>query len=135
MDNYLNIGFDVYNEDKKVGHIILRGNEVVENISYFDVDSEPYPFMINPFIRMTDGYAVRTFLETRVVPPNRVDLDYILKDMGLDEYNIYKILEITHGVKADDTWWIRFDHMPDDGLRWKDLNLRDDSNRSREYYG
>lgn len=49
--------------------------------------------------------------------------------MGLNEYNIYKILEITHCVKADDTWWIKFDHMPDDGLRWKDLNLRDDSNR------
>lgn len=118
--------FDVYKEDDKVGRIELDGNTIIKNESYFDVSKEPFPFMVNPFIRMKDGFSVRKFLATRVVPKERVNLKVILDDMGLSEYNIYKILEITHGVKADDYWWLKFDHVPDDGLTWDDLNPRKD---------
>ena len=73
--------FDVYKEDNKVGRIELDGNTVVKNESYFDISKEPYPPMVNPFIYMKDGLTVRRYLATRVVPPERADIDFVL-DVG-----------------------------------------------------
>lgn len=116
--------FDVYKEDNKVGRIELDGNTVVKNESYFDISKEPYPPMVNPFIYMKDGLTVRRYLATRVVPPERADIDFVLDALGLKEYNVYRMLEKTHGAKVDDFIWLKFDHVPDDGKTWKDINPR-----------
>lgn len=116
--------FDIYKKDTKVGRIELDGNNLIKNESYFDVSREPYPFMINPFVYMKDGMSVRRYLATRVVPSERANIKQILSALGLKEYNIYKLLEKTHGVKVDDFIWLKFDHIPDDGKTWSDLNPR-----------
>lgn len=116
--------FDIYKKDTKVGRIELDGNKLIKNESYFDISEEPFPFMINPFIYMRDGMSVRRYLATRVVPPERANIRQILNALGLKEYNIYNLLEKTHGVKVDDFIWLKFDHVPDDGKTWNDLNPR-----------
>lgn len=116
--------FDIYKKDTKVGRIELDGNKLIKNESYFDISEEPFPFMINPFIYMKDGMSVRRYLATRVVPPERANIRQILNALGLKEYNIYNLLEKTHGVKVDDFIWLKFDHVPDDGKTWNDLNPR-----------
>lgn len=116
--------FDIYKKDTKVGRIELDGNKLIKNESYFDISEEPVPFMINPFIYMKDGMSVRRYLATRVVPPERANIRQILNALGLKEYNIYNLLEKTHGVKVDDFIWLKFDHVPDDGKTWNDLNPR-----------
>lgn len=116
--------FDIYKKDTKVGRIELDGNKLIKNESYFDISEEPFPFMINPFIYMKDGMSVRRYLATRVVPPERANIRQILNALRLKEYNIYNLLEKTHGVKVDDFIWLKFDHVPDDGKTWNDLNPR-----------
>lgn len=123
MDTY-NLKFDVYKKDVKVGRVELRGNDIIKNEIYFNPGDYSFPFMIDPFINMKSGVPVRRFLASRVVPPERANIDEILKAMGLKEYNFYSMLEITHGVKFDDFWWFKFDDVPDDGKTWEDLNPR-----------
>lgn len=48
------------------------------------------------------------FIEERCVPRTRVNINDLLKCMGLSEYNPYDIVRITHGVMVDDCYWLRF---------------------------
>lgn len=41
---------------------------------------------------------VNRWITRRVMPPTRHGCKSILNDMGIDEYDIFKILEKTHGV-------------------------------------
>lgn len=46
------------------------------------------------------------FLEDRCVPRTRYNIDEILKDMGMTEYNSFEFIERTQGRMADDKDWI-----------------------------
>lgn len=60
------------------------------------------------------------FLELRCFERTRPDTKWILEQMGLEEYNPYEIVRITHGFTYDDQVWIKF---PGETLTWKDVNL------------
>lgn len=46
------------------------------------------------------------FLEDRCVPRTRYNIDEILKDMGMTEYNPFEFIKRTQGRMADDKGWI-----------------------------
>lgn len=46
------------------------------------------------------------FLEDRCVPRTRYNIDEILKDMGMTEYNSFEFIKRTQGRMADDKEWI-----------------------------
>lgn len=47
------------------------------------------------------------FLESRCFPRNRDKMKYILKDMGLQSYDPWQIVQITGGRMAEDHQWLR----------------------------
>ena len=50
------------------------------------------------------------------------NIDEILFNLGLNEYNMLDILKKTHGVNFDDFWWIKFEN---EDLNWKDVKVRE----------
>lgn len=45
----------------------------------------------------------------------------LLKLVGLDCYDPFQIVKITHGAMVDDVFWIRFEG---EDLTWNDVNPR-----------
>lgn len=118
--------FDVYSKDEKVGRVELSGSKVIKNECYLD-PSTPYLPMYYPFAYMSSSYDIIDYLSTRVIPHNRDGIERILKANGMNEYNMYKLLEFNHGIKYDDFTWFKFDHLESDrNITYDDVKVRDD---------
>ena len=50
------------------------------------------------------------FLESRCFPRTREDVDLILEELGLEEYDPFAIVERTGGRMAEDLQWIKIRH-------------------------
>lgn len=61
------------------------------------------------------------FLETRVVPKERYDLDDVLKKYGLKFYNPLQMCMKSYGRSKVDDLWIDFN---DSGLTWEQVSIR-----------
>lgn len=57
------------------------------------------------------------FLESRCFPRTRDKMKYILKDMGLQSYDPWEIVQITKGRMAEDHQWLRFEEGGADGTQ------------------
>lgn len=51
--------------------------------------------------------ALIDFLGERCVPKSRFNIDEVLKNMGLSEYNEVDIVEKTYGILIDDSFWVK----------------------------
>lgn len=49
------------------------------------------------------------FLEDRCFPRTRFDCKRVLKDIDVDFYEPRLIVDKTHGVMFDDTYWVKFE--------------------------
>ena len=86
------------------GDIINGPSILVENYS-----DEWYKL---PFGKKDTKPTYRDFLrmlEKRCFPKERYNCRQLLQDAGLDYYNPLDIVKKTHGVMADDLFWIRFE--------------------------
>ena len=110
------IKFDVMFKDEKVASITVKDN-TVHDLTYTDIRYKQ-PFIKKP---VTIDF-VNSFLERRSIPQNRNNIDEILFNLGLNEYNMLDILKKTHGVSFDDFWWIKFEN---EDLNWKDVKVRE----------
>lgn len=80
------------------------------------------PVIAQPFHSdMVSLHAIYEFLESRCFPRDRVDCKMILEKMGLDTYDVVKIVRKTHGAMLQDFTWIRF---KDENLKWSDVDVR-----------
>ena len=70
----------------------------------------------------TNINVIKDYLETRCVPRTRVNIDKLLNSNGLDYYDPYEIVRISHGVQWEDYVWIKFE---DESLVWEDVKIRD----------
>lgn len=55
-----------------------------------------------------DSVDVMKFFARRCMPPDRDNIDRALKELGLERYNPKAIVEKTHGLRIEDTNWVRF---------------------------
>ena len=83
------------------------------------------PFGVHNKISMSDFYE---FLEFRCFPRTRVNTKEILSGK-LYGYEPLLIVRETHGVMADDCFWLRFD---DEDLNWEDVNIWNKVNNKKE---
>lgn len=115
MDKYV---FDTYYKEKKTSHVEMdRETMTVKyEIFYREVPCVPYLFDDPTFEQMYE------FLESRCMPKGRTCLPEYLACMGLNEYNPYKIVKITHGVMWEDFLWLKF---PGEDVSWDEVKLRD----------
>lgn len=58
------------------------------------------------------------FLEGRIPPRNRENIDEILAAYGMTSYNVYELCRRSHGTEVNDSVWLKY---PEDKLMWKDV--------------
>ena len=66
-------------------------------------------------------YQLNRILELRCWERDRADINELLENIGLQEYNPQEIVRKTHGVSFNDYIWIRF---PGEKLTSKDVLVR-----------
>ena len=107
---------DIYNQDTKVGRLEIKEGVLIKNECYTDL------WYNHPCSRSTNVYDILTILSNRVIPPCRCD-DWLLSQIGLKEYNTWKIFRITHGINGADFIWFKFDD-DDKNLCYNDVRVR-----------
>lgn len=105
---------DVYHRNEKIGRLEIINGKLIKNEVYTD------ELIIHPFPRSTTFESITAILKERVICEARCD-EFMLKSMGLDHYNVYDILRVTHGVDIDDFIWFKFD---DEDITWEDVRVR-----------
>lgn len=111
-----NLQFTIMWKDNECTKIDIKGCKVSVQI----IDTSPLHNLVTNMPLDLSHLLMR--LETRCFPRNRVNSTEILAKMGLDNYDIMKIIKITHGIKTDDFVWIKFS---DEDLCFNDVRIRE----------
>lgn len=111
--------FDIMFENEYIGHIKIEDEHIVE-YSQIDFTSKTNYKRFIPECTLTIGLLAE-LLEMRCWDRNRANIREILDKLGLDEYNPFKIVQITHGVDYDDRQWFRF---KGETITWEDIDPR-----------
>lgn len=87
-----------------------------------DVRVKSDHFLANPFegIKNLNKESLEEFLASRCFSRENGACKLLLRQLGLEFYNTYDIVEVTHGVCVEDFNWIRFDG---EDLKWEDVKL------------
>ena len=109
------IKFDVMFKDEKVASITVKDN-TVHALTYTDIRYK------QPFNKIVSLEYIERFLEDRCIPRNRQNINELLVNLGLENYDVIEILKKTHGISFDDFWWIKFEN---EDLNWKDVKVRE----------
>lgn len=115
MEN-LDLSFDIYHLDDKVGRVEIVNNKIVKNEVY---TNNPLLTLFPAHITLPNLLAA---LEDRVICSSRYTPE-LAQLLGIPTYNRYNILKITHGVNIDDCIWLKFDNDPGE-LTWYKLKER-----------
>lgn len=111
----MDLEFDVMFKEEAVAHIVVN-NKLCEVDTYNNI---PYkqPFFKKP---VTRGY-VNAFLEKRVVPKDKANIEEVLNQLNVKAYNVIEILKKTHGVSFDDFFWVKFNN---ENITWDEVRIR-----------
>ena len=107
--------FSIMNKDEEASRVRVNGNKVEVEIL------NPNPLLNYVSSMPLDRFHLMERLELRCFPRNRVSAKKILEHMELQDYNILEIIKRTHGVKADDFAWIKFEG---ENLSFADVSRR-----------
>ena len=111
-----NFSFEVYWKDDIAARVYVRGKNVT--VSKYTENPGKQLFADKKMTR----YQLGKIFEMRCWEKGRADINEILENLGLKEYNPYEIVRKTHGVSYNDYIWFRF---PGEQLTSKDVLVRD----------
>lgn len=111
-----NFSFEVYWKDDITARVYVKGKNVT--VSRFTDNPGKQLFAEKKMTR----YQLGKIFEMRCWEKERADINEILGNLGLKEYNPYEIVRKTHGVSYNDYIWFRF---PGEELSSKDVLVRD----------
>ena len=111
-----NFSFEVYWKDDITARVYVKGKNVT--VSRFTDNPGKQLFAEKKMTR----YQLGKIFEMRCWEKERADINEILENLGLKEYNPYEIVRKTHGVSYNDYIWFRF---PGEELSSKDVLVRD----------
>lgn len=117
MDQEVIMEFDYMMKDTVCSTVKLYRGGRVEVADFTDV------IVKRPFGVWGDRATVKDIgdlFEFRCFPRTRANCKELLADIGLEEYNPRSIIAVTHGVMADDLFWIRFAN--ERHLTWEDVS-------------
>jgi hypothetical protein len=97
---------------------IMFGKEIVATINDQVVFEENLKDWMKEMLPENEIQFI-LWVEDRVVPKDRVDIDQILERMGIDQYNAFEIARKTRACLMEDDFWIKFK----DDDKWQD-NVR-----------
>ena len=100
IDKSRDLAWLLYYEREDTFHI-----EISENVDEWDA-----PLILSSFVkrgvRALDPYWSRVWVEQRIVPRDRQNLGMILKENGLKEYDVHRLLILADGRCAQDECFI-----------------------------
>lgn len=102
-NSFENFSFSMMFKDQETARVKVSGNQVDVTIL------NPNPLLNYMTAMPPDRLHLLERLELRCFPRNRVSAKKILEHMGLEDYNVLEILKRTHGAKADDFIWVKFE--------------------------
>lgn len=70
----------------------------------------------------TDYDTLNYFLESRLLPKTRQDLNTVLKKLGLTHYSWEGLITKTYGLNTDDCYWFK---PIGTNLKYEDIKIRD----------
>ena len=111
-----NFSFEVYWKDDITARVYVKGKNVT--VSRFTDNPGKQLFAEKKMTR----YQLGKIFEMRCWEKERADINEILGNLGLKEFNPYEIVRKTHGVSHNDYIWFRF---PGEALSSKDVLVRD----------
>ena len=97
-----NFSFEVYWKDDITARVYVRGKNVT--VSKYTENPGKQLFAEKKMTR----YQLGKIFEMRCWEKGRADINEILENLGLKEYNPYEIVRKTHGVSYNDYIWFRF---------------------------
>lgn len=99
--------FKTYWQDQLTAEVKIENNLV--KIKRYDTNPAKQMFCKDTM----QLFELGSILETRCWSEDRADLEFLLNSIGLHEYNVYEIVQKTHGVTVQDYIWIEFegDHL------------------------
>lgn len=110
--------FETYWKNKKTSEVMVSADRRSVKYTRFTNAIPQVPYLFdNPTVEQ-----IYEFLESRCMPKGRKQLDEYLRYLGLEEYNPWEIVKITHGVMWEDFLWLKF---PDEEVTWDEVKLRD----------
>lgn len=106
--------FDVMHRDDVCTHVKVMSDLSIEFENFTD------DIVTTAFgnAKEADITMLEDFFRDRCFEEGRPDKDRILKYFGLNEYDPFGIVRVTHGALVDDFTWIRFDG---ETLTWEDI--------------
>ena len=110
-----NYTFEVYWKDEITARVYVKEYDVT--VSRFTDHPLKQIFAQKKMTR----YQLNRILELRCWERDRADINELLENIGLQEYNPQEIVRKTHGVSFNDYIWIRF---PGEKLTSKDVLVR-----------
>jgi hypothetical protein len=112
--------FDVMHFDEVIASVDLKPeNSTLPYVKNFVTGfNKQFSPEMEGFISLEE---LERWLKWRTFPPSRVNVDELLEVLGLNAYNRWGIVRKTHGIMADDEFWIRF---KGENLKHKDVCLR-----------
>lgn len=110
-----NYTFEVYWKDEITARVYVKEHDVT--VSRFTDHPLKQIFAQKKMTR----YQLNRILELRCWERDRADINELLENIGLQEYNPQEIVRKTHGVSFNDYIWIRF---PGEKLTSKDVLVR-----------
>lgn len=110
-----NFTFEVYWKDEITARVYVKDKDVI--VSRYTDNPLKQLFADRKMTR----YQLGKIFELRCWEKDRADINEILKNLGLKEYNPYEIVRKTHGVSYNDYIWFRF---PGEKIMSKDVLVR-----------
>lgn len=105
---------------------IMWKNELVADVEVFpdtdEVKLQKHKGFPNFLDNRVDRRRIYEFIKSRCVEENRSDIREILNQLGIQEYDPWKMVRVTHGVDWDDFYWLRFEG---EDFRWEDVRVRE----------
>ena len=95
--------------DDIVGKIIKDNNGKYTSECLVDKDDHDYPvtlFGFNKELARDNQDLIKFWLEDRVIPRTRQGLNMTLESVGLDHWDLEKLLELNHGRCSNDWYYL-----------------------------
>lgn len=106
--------FDLMCATEKIGEFILQTGAHGRTFKIIlDTDLSQSPIYAKLHVLQKDHVIedkeVRFWISHRVMPANRINIERVLREMGLSEYDQFAILEHNNAACPKDYFWIKFD--------------------------
>jgi hypothetical protein len=96
-------------DDTIVGKIVKHSDGKYTSECLVDDNDGDYPVLLfgfNKELPRDDSEHIKYWLEERVVPKTRQGLDMILASVGMDHWDLEKLLELNHGRCSMDWYYL-----------------------------